>query len=152
MTQKNTMTATDRANAGNVCACFNLRKATRVVTQLYDEALKAAGVRSTQFTVLAATRALGPISVNKLAEWIVMDRTTLTRNLKPLERDGLIAVQPGDDLRVREVTLTAKGRKTLERAYPLWESVQARLREQLGDARVDQMLVDLKATVEGLQS
>ena len=152
MTQKNRMTATDRANAGHVCACFNLRKATRVVTQLYDEALKPAGLRSTQFTVLAATRALGPVSVNELAEWIVMDRTTLTRNLKPLERDGLIAVRPGDDLRVRQVSLTAKGRKTLERAYPMWEGVQARLREQLGDARVDQMLVDLKATVEGLQS
>ena len=115
MTQKNRITATDRANAGHVCACFNLRKATRVVTQLYDEALKPAGLRSTQFAVLAATRALGPVSVNQLAEWIVMDRTTLTRNLKPLERDGLIAVRAGDDLRVRQVSLTAKGRKTLER-------------------------------------
>ena len=152
MTQKNRITATDRANAGHVCACFNLRKATRVVTQLYDEALKPAGLRPTQFTVLAATRALGPVSVNQLADWIVTDRTTLTRNLKPLERDGLIAVRPGDDLRVRQVSLTAKGRKALERAYPMWESVQARLREQLGDARVDQMLVDLKATVVGLQS
>ena len=152
MTLKNMMTATNPANTGHVCACFNLRKANRMVTQLYDEALKPAGIRSTQFTLLAATRQLGPISVNKLAEWIVMDRTTLTRNLKPLERDGLIAVRPGDDQRVREVSLTAKGRRTLKCAYPLWESVQARLREQLGNSRVDQLLVDLKATVKGLQS
>ena len=77
--------------------------------------------------------------------------TTLTRNLKPLEREGLIAVRPGDDLQVREVSLTAKGRKTLERSYPLWERVQARLREQLGDPRVDKLLVDLQATVKGLR-
>ena len=123
-----------------------------MVTQLYDEALKPAGIRATQFTVLVAIGSGGPISVNQLADRIVMDRTTLTRNLKPLEREGLIAVRPGDDLRVREVSLTAKGRKTLDRAYPLWERVQARLREQLGDPRVDKLLVDLQATVKGLQS
>ncbi len=122
-----------------------------MVTQLYDEALKPAGVRATQFPVLATLGSAGPISINRLADRIVMDRTTLTRNLKPLERDGLIAVRPGDDLRVREVSLTAKGRKTLDRAYPLWERVQARLRRQLGDSRVNQLLVDLRATVKGLQ-
>ena len=139
-------------NTGRACVCFNLRKATRMMTQLYEEALKPAGIRGTQFTLLAATASAGPISVNRLADIIVTDRTTLTRNLKPLERDGLITVQPGDDLRVREVSLTAKGRKTLDRAYPLWKRVQARLREQLGDSRVDQLLVDLQATVEGLKS
>ena len=82
-------------NTGNLCACFNLRKAMRTVTHLYDEALKPAGLRATQFTVLASTRNLGPVSVNQLAEKMVMDRTTLTRNLKPLERDGLIAVRQG---------------------------------------------------------
>ncbi len=146
------MTRTKATIASRACACFNLRKATRMVTQLYDEALKPAGIRATQFMVLAATRSAGPISVNRLADRIVMDRTTLTRNLKPLEREGLIAVQPGDDLRVREVSLTAKGRKTLDRAYPLWKRVQARLREQLGDSRVDRLLVDLQATVKGLQN
>ncbi len=138
-------------DAGRACACFNLRRATRMVTQLYDKALKPAGIRATQFTVLVAIGSGGPISVNQLADRIVMDRTTLTRNLKPLEREGLIAVRPGDDLRVREVSLTAKGRKTLERSYPLWERVQARLREQLGDSRVDKLLVDLQATVKGLR-
>ena len=147
-----TTTPGKHTSTGRACACFNLRKATRMVTQLYDEALKPAGIRATQLTVLAATRSAGPISVNRLAERIVMDRTTLTRNLKPLERDGLLTVRPGDDLRVREVSLTAKGRKTLDRAIPLWERIQARLREQLGDARVDRLLVDLQATAEVLQS
>ncbi len=143
--------ASKRADTGRACACFNLRKATRMVTQLYDEALKPVGIRATQFMVLVGTGSAGPISVNQLADRIVMDRTTLTRNLKPLDREGLIAVRPGDDLRVREVSLTAKGRKTLGRAYPLWEGVQARLREHLGDPRVDKLLVDLQATVKGLQ-
>ncbi len=152
MTRTKATIASKCADTGRACACFSLRKATRRVTQLYDEALKPAGIRATQLTVLAATSSAGPISVNRLAERIVMDRTTLTRNLKPLERDGLLTVRPGDDLRVREVSLTAKGRKTLDRAYPLWERVQARLREQLGDPHVDQLLLDLQVTVEGLQS
>ncbi len=152
MTRTKATIASKCADTGRACACFNLRKATRMVTQLYDEALKPAGIRVTQFTVLSATRSAGPISVNRLADRIVMDRTTLTRNLKPLERDGLITMRPGDDLRVREVSLTAKGRKTLHRAYPLWKRVQTRLREQLGDSRVDRLLVDLQATVKGLQN
>ena len=152
MKRTNATTTGKHTIPGRACACFSLRKATRMVTQLYDEALKPAGIRATQLMVLAATRFAGPISVNQLADRIVMDRTTLTRNLKPLQRDGLITVRPGDDLRVREVSLTAKGRKTLDRAYPLWERVQARLREQLGDPRVDQLLVDLQTTVEALQS
>ncbi len=151
MTRTKAPIANKCADTGRACACFSLRKATRMVTQLYDEALKPAGIRATQFMVLAATSSTGPISVNRLADRIVMDRTTLTRNLKPLERDGLIVVRPGDDLRVREVSLTAKGRKTLDRAYPLWERVQERLRRQLGDSLVNQLLVDLRSTVKGLQ-
>ena len=151
MTRTKATTTGKYRDTGRACACFNLRRATRMVTQLYDEALKPAGIRATQFTVLVAIGSGGPISVNQLADRIVMDRTTLTRNLKPLEREGLIAVRPGDDFRVREVSLTAKGRKTLKRSYPLWERVQAQLREQLRDPRVDKLLVDLQATVKGLR-
>ncbi len=152
MTRTKATIASKCADTGRTCACFSLRKATRMVTQLYDEALKPAGIRATQFMVLVGIGSAGPVSVNQLADGIVMDRTTLTRNLKPLDREGLIAVRPGDDLRVREVSLTAKGRKTLDRAFPLWERVQARLRQKIGDSRVDRLLVDLQATVKGLQS
>ncbi len=152
MTRTKATIASKCADTGRACACFSLRKATRMVTQLYDEALRPAGIRATQFMVLVGIGSAGPISVNQLADGIVMDRTTLTRNLKPLNREGLIVVRPGDDLRVREVSLTAKGRKTLDRAYPLWERVQARLRQKIGDSRVDRLLVDLQAAVKGLQS
>lgn len=137
---------------GDSCACYNLRRATRLVTQLYDEALRPAGIRGTQFTLLAATAAMGSAPVQRLAEAIVMDRTTLTRNLAPLERDGLVSIRSGDDHRVREVSLTAKGRRILERAYPLWERVQAVLRDRVGDVRVEQLVSDLQATVRELQA
>ncbi len=133
------------------CTCFNLRKATRLVTQLYDEALRPAKIRATQFPVLAVLRLQGPIALNDLADIIVTDRTTLTRNLRPLERDGLVESHPGADQRVREVSITRKGQRVLDRAYPLWKRAQKELRERLGATEVDQLVAGLQATVDGLQ-
>ncbi len=84
--------------------------------------MKPSGVLPTQFTLLVATRALGPVAISKMAEVLVIDRTTLTRNLKPLEREGLLSVVPGkEDQRSREVSLTSKGLKRLEQTLPLWQ-------------------------------
>jgi DNA-binding MarR family transcriptional regulator len=117
------------------CACGNLRKAARAVTQLYDEALRPRGLRSTQFGILGATMALEPVTVTKLAESTVTDRTTLTRNLKLLERRGLLRIRPGNDRRERAVALTDRGREALAKAYPLWQKAQARIVKGLGEAR-----------------
>ncbi len=134
------------------CVCFSLRKTARAVTQLYDAALRPCGLRATQFTMLTAVRVLGSVTVNHLAEALVMDRTTLTRNLTPLKRDGLIRVQPGADRREREVTLTAAGWGILAKAMPLWEQAQGRITKGLGQDRVGRMLKDLgAATYLGLQ-
>ena len=114
------------------CACFNLRKAARAVTQLYDEALRPSGLRCTQFSLLTATTMLEPVTVTRLAEVIVTDRTTLARNLGPLEKKGLLDVTAGDDLRTRIVTLTARGREVLAKAIPLWEKAQGRVVKGLG--------------------
>ena len=131
------------------CAVFGLRKATRVVTQLYEEIMKPSGILPTQFTLLVATRAMGPVAISQLAEVLVMDRTTLTRNLKPLERDGLLSVAPGEhDLRSREVRLTGKGLRKLEQALPLWRDAQRRVKHALGANRLDRMLDDLSAVVD----
>src|SRR5919106_4818042 len=81
------------------CACFNLRKATRAVTQLYDDALRPSGLRCTQFSLLTLLRASGTVAMTELAEDAVMDRTTLARNLDILEREGLVRVRPGEDAR-----------------------------------------------------
>ena len=117
------------------CACFNLRKASRAITHLYDEMLRPAGLRTTQFTLLVATKMLEPITVTRLAKMGVMDRTTLTRNLRPLEKQGLVQIALGKDQRTRVVTLTPEGQKALARAFPLWKKAQARVIKELGPER-----------------
>ena len=98
------------------CACFNLRKATRAVTQLYDEVLRETGIRVTQLTLLVAAYLSGEIPISQMAEVLVMDRTTLTRNLKPLQIQGLIAIRSGADRREKLVTLTTRGRAMVSKA------------------------------------
>ncbi len=135
------------------CICLNLRKSARAMTQRYEEALRPTGLRATQFSLLVATKLLGGATINRLAKTLVMDRTTLTRNLKPLENQGFIRTTPGkDDRREREVILTVAGQDTLERALPLWKSVQREVIKELGPIRVGRLLRDLSATVDVAQA
>jgi DNA-binding MarR family transcriptional regulator len=131
----------------DTCACFNLRKASRAVTQLFDEKLEPSGLLVTQLTILVAISILGSVAISDLAEGLVMDRTTLTRNLKPPEREGLIQINPGEDRRVRVVTLTDKGRYVLAQALPLWQQAQAHIVESLGQERFNLLLSSLTTTV-----
>ncbi len=130
----------------NTCTCFNLRKTSRAVTQLFDEKLKPSGLLATQFTILVAILNAGSGTMNDLAKGLVMDRTTLTRNLKPLERQGLIKIQPGEDQRVRVVSLTDEGRAALAKALPFWEQAQACVVEGLGQQQWSALLKDLSDT------
>lgn len=132
---------------GSACVCFNLRKAARAVTQLYDDKLRPTGLRATQLSVLAVTEKLGPLTVSRLAEVTVTDRTTLTRNLKLLEEQGLVRITPGADRRERQVGLTERGRRALAEAYPLWKGVQAKVAKGLGLDRMERLLADLSAAV-----
>lgn len=136
---------------GRSCIGFNLRKTVRAVTQVYDDAFRPLGIRGTQFSLLAAIRVLGPITVNRLAEPIVMDRTTLTRNLRPLEKQGLVRINPGKDKREREVTLTTEGAKMLAQAVPVWKNVQARLTTNMGQTSVTALLSGLRAAVAAVK-
>ncbi len=129
------------------CTCANLRRATRVVTQVYDAALKPVGLRATQFNLLAALAKRGGVAMTPLAEGLVMDRTTLTRNLKPLIARGLVRVEQEQDQRVRKIHLTDDGMKLFNRARPHWQEVQARLVEGLGGARWAGFLDDLSVTI-----
>ena len=142
------VTTTNHQDPASSCLCFYVRKSARAITQLYDDALRPTGLRATQFTLLFATRKLGPVTVNCLAETLVMDRTTLTRNLRPLEKEGLVQVLPGGDRREREITLTAAGQATLSQALPVWRRVQAQVRHRLGPSRVSRLLKELARTVE----
>lgn len=132
---------------GPRCACGNLRKAVRAVTQLYDDSLRPTGLRATQLSVLVETSHLEPVTVRKLAAETVTDPTTTTRNLKILEKQGLIRLVPGDDRREKLVSLTPRGRKSIETAFPHWEKAQARVMKVLGQKRFDRLLEDLSAVL-----
>ena len=130
------------------CTCQNLRQATRVVTQHYEQVLEPIGLKITQLPVLAAATAMGPIPMSQLAEALVMDRTTLTRNLQPLERAGLVQVAPGDDRRARMVSATPEGLDALEAALPLWRQAQSGMVEALGRFKWGVLMDNLRQTVD----
>jgi DNA-binding MarR family transcriptional regulator len=114
------------------CACLSLRKAARAVTQVFREALRPVGLQPTQFTLLVALRLLETVRVSTLAEEVVTDPTTLSRNLAVMEREGLITVTRGDDRRTRLVRLAAGGHEALERALPIWQETNERLTRAMG--------------------
>jgi DNA-binding MarR family transcriptional regulator len=141
-----------QAGAGRVtwqCACFNTRKAARAVTKFYDDILASSGLKSTQLTMLGAISISGPTRMSELADMLALDKTTLTRNLKLLEADGLIEVAAGDDRRVRIVALTQAGTDALALALPFWREAQRRVVEHLGEARWRGLFDDL-AKIEAL--
>ena len=115
------------------CNCFAVRSAARHVSQYYDRYLAATGLRTTQFSILAKLKRLGPLTINDLARQMVMDRTTLGRNVKPLERDGLIRIEPAQsDGRARELRLSKTGEKQLEAAFEAWSRAQAGFERTFG--------------------
>jgi DNA-binding MarR family transcriptional regulator len=117
------------------CACFDLRKATRAVSRMYDDFLRDAGINVTQFSLLRLIRTEKEISVSTLGRYMVMDRTSITRALAPLERDGLINSRTGGDKRTRLVSLTKRGEKLIAGAEPSWCQAQKALMEAIGDER-----------------
>ncbi len=121
----------DLAGTG-YCASFNFRRTARAVTRLYDSALQQAGIRSTQFTILVAIAKTQPTSIGSLADLLVMDRSTLTRSLRLVQRQGLLIISKRSTMRQRFVTLTAKGEKVLERSLPYWREVHQRFTQLVG--------------------
>ncbi len=112
------------------CMCGNLRRTSRALTQLYENAL---GLRATQFTILQVLSLAGEVTQNQLAEMFAMDSTTLTRTLQIMVRGGWIAERRGEDRRERRLRLAKAGEAQLNRALPVWGKVQSRLRRQLGE-------------------
>jgi DNA-binding MarR family transcriptional regulator len=127
------------------CPCFALRKASRAVTQLFDEALRPVGLHATQFSLLVALRLLDAVRVCDLAEEVVTDPTTLSRNLAVLQRRGLVTLAAGGDRRTRLVVLTVEGHAAVSRALPLWEATYRRLEGALPPLEAAQLLGALDA-------
>lgn len=134
------------------CNCLALRQAARHVTQFYDQHLMPVGVRTTQFSILAKLRRLAPMTINALAEEMIMDRTTLGRNILPLERDGLIAISKGrTDRRSKELHLTEAGAERLRAANKAWTEAQKRFETVFGRRRAADLRAELRAvTASGL--
>ncbi len=134
-----------------LCAHANLRQATRVISQLYDATLKPCGIKATQFTLLAVLANRGEMPLTKLADILVMDRTTLSRNLQPLAKKGWLAVGREKDERIRLISLTESGRTVVDEATPLWRHAQLRVIKGIGSEKLPDLISDLNRLVQKMQ-
>ena len=123
-------TADYMAAAG--CFCLASRQAARKITRLYDSYMQESGIRVTQFTILSQLMLRGEMPIGKLAGILGMERTTLTRNLAPLEAQKWISIKAGDDPRARMIGITGQGRNAVRRSFPCWSKAQAHLGKLLG--------------------
>jgi DNA-binding MarR family transcriptional regulator len=138
--------------AAQTCACQGVRRSARTVTQLYEHVLAPVGLKATQLPILVALELHGPVPLSPVAEGLVMDRTTLTRNLRALQKKNLVTVMTGNDRRVRLLALTEQGRETLEEALQLWKRAQAEVKSTYGERRLEGLLNELAVLTETIRS
>jgi DNA-binding MarR family transcriptional regulator len=131
------------------CACGRLRRATRALTQLYDDAMAPAGLRVTQFSLLRTLARDGPLRISDLAERLLLDRTALSRNLDPLVAHGFVDIVRGTDARTREARMTRKGLAALKSATPHWQHAQKEVAARIGRDKLD-ALIDVLGELESL--
>ena len=131
------------------CMCGTLRRTSRALTQLYEQALRPFGLRATQLTILQVLSLTGEVSQGQLGEILAMDSTSLTRTLAIMGREGWVTARRGKDRRERWVRLSSAGEMQLRRALPVWEKVQSRLRHRLG-AQAWKNLLQLTHQVTGV--
>jgi DNA-binding MarR family transcriptional regulator len=136
---------TNLKEIADTCACLHAREAARAVTRAYDRAFAPLGLRATQFSLLVALALAEPPTITVLAEHLGMDRTTLTRNLRPLLRDGFVELAPADGPRPRPPAITRKGRALLAKAQANWTQAQDALERKLGGDGMARALESLSA-------
>jgi DNA-binding MarR family transcriptional regulator len=136
----------DAALTPDECNCLAVRSAARHISQFYDQLLAPSGLRGTQFSILAKLKRVGPLTINALASEMVMDRTTLGRNILPLERDGLIRIETAaNDRRAKQLQLTKAGEKRLQAAGKGWTEAQDRFESTFGPKRAADLRSMLRA-------
>jgi DNA-binding MarR family transcriptional regulator len=140
------------AEMARTCACNNFRKAARSVTQAFDQGLSQTGLRSTQLVILITARLLGPSSIARLARELVMDRSTLTRNLKPLLAMGFLRLSKPDRGKHKSVELTDEGCSALGRVIPAWQECQTQLVSHFGSEHWNRIMADLTAIVDATRN
>jgi DNA-binding MarR family transcriptional regulator len=119
------------------CLCLASRRAARALTRAFDRRLRPHGIRATQFSILTNLILRGPLPIGELAGFLGIERTTLTRNLTLIERDGWVEIHPGDDARSRVVAVTKKGRAMVSAALPAWRKAQQAASAAIGSAAID---------------
>ena len=142
------MSAVGQPNLSD-CNCLAVRQAARYVTQLYDRHLAQSELRTSQYGILAKLKRRGPMAINELAAELIIDRTTLGRNIRPLERDGLITITPGPaDRRVKELRLTAAGDERFQETRQAWIEAQQSFETGFGPERSAELRALLRALVD----
>lgn len=129
---------------GSACVGFNLRKTSRLLIRLYDQAFKTVGLRGTQFSLLMAAAHYEDATIGELSQPLGMERSTLSRNIIVLQKKGLVTVDEGEDRRQQRIRITDKGISVLREALPLWERVQESIASQMGEERLKIFLGDLQ--------
>lgn len=139
-----------RKEIGKNCACFNLRRAARIVTQRFDRVFRGAHITANQFSILMASYNQQGILLTKLAKSLGMERTTLSRNLSLLEQRELVTIGTGGDKRERRITVTSKGITLLEKTLPLWQKAQNQVIEAVGQEEWEGLLAGLHRVARDL--
>jgi len=125
------------------CVCFNIRRVSRLITQFFDSEARRNSIRPTQAPILRALQAKSEWSMAELSEWLGMERTTLLRNLRPLQRDGLVRVKGGGRGSHVKLEISEKGRKVLAKMLPAWRAAQDKVVATLGKERWSTIITDL---------
>jgi len=134
------------------CTCFNVRRVARVITQFFEAEAGRQGLRPTQTPILRALQAKDGWTMAELSEWLAMERTTLVRNLRPLQRDGLVRVRGGGRGGHVELFITGKGRAMLAKLFPAWRSAQEKVVATLGQERWSRIIRDLEQVAVKLKN
>jgi DNA-binding MarR family transcriptional regulator len=140
--QENLMGLSKRT--GDACVGFNMRKTSRLLSKLYDQAFKSVSLKGTQFSLLMALAGNKDSTIGKLSKPLGMERSTLSRNAAILQKKGLVVIEEGEDRRQQRIRITDSGIFVLREALPLWQGVQKRLVRELGKERIKNILDDLQ--------
>lgn len=134
------------------CTCFRIRRLSRQVTQLYDDALRPVGLRVTQFSLLSALRNEGPMTVADLARGLGADTTSISRALATVSKNGWVQIEDGPDKRSKSVAIAAEGKAILQKAEPFWQTAQAKITETLGEESQQNLDIQLDALSQRLST